>query len=94
MNRALVDPASGDMFFYNFFKQKWEGIYNAGFHDLHRHDKMNGLEMEFEKNFQMYYKDQRQSNVDCNNILWEKMTFKKCLRSHFIRDGIEEGIRH
>jgi hypothetical protein len=90
-NKALIDPATGDIFFYNFFKKKWEGIYNAGFHDLHRQNTMNGLEIEFEKNFKMYHKEIKFKNYKDENNIFEDISFKKCKRSHFIRKGIEEG---
>lgn len=91
MNKALIDPALGDLFFYNFFKKKWEGIYNAGFHDLHRHDKMNGLAMEFEKNFKMHYKHANFDNSIKNNALYEQLKFKESKKSHFIKIGIIKG---
>lgn len=88
LNRALVDPASGDLFFYNFFRSKWQGVYNAGFHDLRRHCKLKSVETDFKKNFRMHSKSADTRSHEC---LWDRMSLRKCARDHYIRKGIPDG---
>lgn len=91
MKKALIDPASGDLFFYNFYQQRWEGVYNAGFHDLRRVDQANGLQVGLERNFQLRLPGTDALAGAKDDARFEEMRFKKCLHSHFIRSGISEG---
>ena len=81
------------MFFYDFLKQKWQGIYNTGFHDLHRNGTDQGLDIGFEQNFKMYFQKRNFKDKNPEFVLYEKLIFCNSKKSNFICKDIEQGKR-
>lgn len=91
VNRALVDPASGDLFFYDCFRGRWKGLYNSGFHNVPRQNDLQGFEVNFHKCFKLPHRNKALQSGYCADALWDKMAFRSCSRSHFMRRGIPKG---
>ena len=88
-NKALLNPYTGDIYFYDFFDLEWKGQYNVGFHldqnlpDFRQHTLKTYLEHSLVK----YYDIKK----DFKDDTFEEINILKTKKEHFLLKNIKES---
>ena len=83
----MICESSGDVFFYDFFKERWEAIYNVGFHQSNGKN-FNNCILGIEQNLQ-FLNNQKTKLFADHQV--DYLDLKKCPKCHYLVQGFDKS---